>query len=69
MQAQLLNMDIFETIYYHALKTSSNLAAKEGPYLTYSGSPLSKVLDFRGFSNLNCKVKISFSMPKVFLVP
>ncbi|CAK8567834.1 unnamed protein product [Lathyrus sativus] len=40
--AQLLNMDIFETIYYHALKTSSNLAAKEGPYLTYSGSPLSK---------------------------
>lgn len=47
MQAQVLNMDIFEAIYYHALKTSSNLAAKDGPYVTYIGSPLSKVLDFR----------------------
>lgn len=43
MQAQQLNKDIFETIYYHALKTSSELAAKEGPYETYSGSPISKV--------------------------
>jgi len=43
MQAQQLNKDIFETIYYHALKTSSELAAKEGPYETYSGSPMSKV--------------------------
>ncbi|KAG5041250.1 hypothetical protein JHK85_013726 [Glycine max] len=42
MQAQQLNKDIFETIYYHALKTSSELAAKEGPYETYSGSPISK---------------------------
>ncbi|XP_058783271.1 ribonucleoside-diphosphate reductase large subunit-like [Vicia villosa] len=40
--AQVLNMDIFEAIYYHALKTSSNLAAKDGPYVTYIGSPLSK---------------------------
>lgn len=43
MQAQQLNKDIFETIYYHALKTSCELAAKEGPYETYSGSPVSKV--------------------------
>lgn len=43
MQAQQLNKDIFETIYYHALKTSCDLAEKEGPYETYSGSPLSKV--------------------------
>lgn len=42
MQAQQLNKDIFETIYYHALKTSCELAAKEGPYETYSGSPVSK---------------------------
>ncbi|THF97973.1 hypothetical protein TEA_008888 [Camellia sinensis var. sinensis] len=42
MQAQQLNKDIFETIYYHALKASSELAAKEGPYETYSGSPVSK---------------------------
>lgn len=41
-EAQQLNKDIFETIYYHALKTSCELAAKEGPYETYSGSPVSK---------------------------
>jgi len=39
-----LNKDIFETIYYHALKASAELAAKEGPYETYEGSPVSKVL-------------------------
>ena len=42
-QAQQLNRDIFETIYYHALKASAELAAKEGPYETYQGSPVSKV--------------------------
>jgi ribonucleoside-diphosphate reductase subunit M1 len=42
-QAQQLNKDIFETIYYHALKASAELAAKEGPYETYAGSPVSKV--------------------------
>jgi ribonucleoside-diphosphate reductase subunit M1 len=46
MQAQQLNKDIFETIYYHALKTSCELAAKEGPYETYIGSPVSKVIWF-----------------------
>ncbi|KAG0452366.1 hypothetical protein HPP92_025030 [Vanilla planifolia] len=40
--AQQLNKDIFETIYYHALKASSELAAKDGPYETYLGSPVSK---------------------------
>lgn len=43
IQAQQLNKEIFETIYYHALKASSELAAKEGPYETYHGSPVSKV--------------------------
>jgi len=42
-QAQQLNKDIFETIYYHSLKASAELAAKEGPYETYAGSPASKV--------------------------
>lgn len=42
-QAQQLNKDIFETIYYHSLKASAELAAKEGPYETYAGSPVSKV--------------------------
>ncbi|KAK3198483.1 hypothetical protein Dsin_021898 [Dipteronia sinensis] len=41
-EAQQLNKDIFETIYYHALKTSAEIAAKEGPYETYQGSPVSK---------------------------
>jgi len=50
MQAQQLNQEIFETIYYHALKTSCDLAAKEGPYETYSGSPLSKVYKLKCLS-------------------
>ncbi|KAL7193890.1 hypothetical protein ACSBR2_025516 [Camellia fascicularis] len=37
-----LNKDIFETIYYHALKASSAMAAKDGLYETYHGSPVSK---------------------------
>ncbi|KAH9717901.1 Ribonucleoside-diphosphate reductase [Citrus sinensis] len=41
-EAQQLNKDIFETIYYHALRTSSEIAAREGPYETYHGSPVSK---------------------------
>ncbi|KAG1334762.1 putative Ribonucleoside-diphosphate reductase large subunit [Cocos nucifera] len=41
-EAQQLNKDIFETIYYHALKASSEIAAKEGTYETYQGSPVSK---------------------------
>ncbi|KMZ56310.1 Ribonucleoside-diphosphate reductase [Zostera marina] len=40
--AQQLNKDIFETIYYHALKASSELASKEGTYESYQGSPVSK---------------------------
>ncbi|KAK8949175.1 Ribonucleoside-diphosphate reductase large subunit [Platanthera zijinensis] len=41
-EAQQLNKDIFETIYYHALDASSELASREGPYETYPGSPVSK---------------------------
>ncbi|KAG9129279.1 hypothetical protein Leryth_015664 [Lithospermum erythrorhizon] len=41
-EAQQLNKDIFETIYYHALKASSELSTEEGPYETYIGSPVSK---------------------------
>uniref|UniRef100_A0A6N2NGU1 Ribonucleoside-diphosphate reductase n=1 Tax=Salix viminalis TaxID=40686 RepID=A0A6N2NGU1_SALVM len=42
-EAKRLNKDIFETIYYHALKSSSELAAKDGPYESYRGSPVSKM--------------------------
>ena len=45
--ATKLNKDIFETIYYGALKESCDLAKIDGPYQTYVGSPISKgILQF-----------------------
>ncbi|CAI6005825.1 unnamed protein product [Closterium sp. NIES-64] len=41
-QARQLNRDIFETIYYHALRTSCQLAKEEGTYESYPGCPVSK---------------------------
>lgn len=41
-EAQLLNIQIFETIYYAALEASCELAAHYGTYETYAGSPVSK---------------------------
>ena len=41
-EARRLNKDIFETIYYSALNASCNLAAIDGCYPTYEGSPSSK---------------------------
>ncbi|XP_068600143.1 ribonucleoside-diphosphate reductase large subunit-like [Brachionichthys hirsutus] len=41
-EAQLLNIQIFETIYHAALEASCELAAEFGPYETYAGSPVSK---------------------------
>ncbi|CAI7747647.1 unnamed protein product [Closterium sp. NIES-54] len=43
-EANALNRDIFETIYFHALKASCDLAETHGKYLTYDGSPMSKGL-------------------------
>jgi ribonucleotide reductase alpha subunit len=40
--AQELNQRIFEHIYYAALEASADLAAEEGPYETFKGSPASK---------------------------
>jgi ribonucleotide reductase alpha subunit len=46
-EAIKLNKDIFETIYYGALKESCELAKIDGPYQTYAGSPVSKgILQF-----------------------
>jgi len=42
--AQKLNRDIFEAIYYGALRESCDLAKQYGPYETYSGCPVSKGL-------------------------
>lgn len=41
-EAAQLNKDIFEAIYYGAVTSSIELAAKDGPYETYQGSPASK---------------------------
>ena len=40
--AKEVNKRIFETIYYGALHASSDLAAIDGPYETYAGSPASQ---------------------------
>lgn len=41
-EAQQLNKDIFQVMYYHALVTSCELAKVEGPYDSYEGSPVSQ---------------------------
>ena len=41
-EARQLNREIFETIYFAAVTESNALAAKDGPYKTYKGSPISK---------------------------
>ncbi|EJD38904.1 ribonucleotide reductase alpha subunit [Auricularia subglabra TFB-10046 SS5] len=38
-EARKLNLQIFETIYHAALEASSELAARDGPYETWEGSP------------------------------
>lgn len=41
-KARLLNKEIFETIYYAALRASCDMAKIEGAYTTFVGSPLSE---------------------------
>ena len=41
-EAQKLNIQIFETLYYGALEASCKLAEEKGKYETYEGSPVSK---------------------------
>lgn len=41
-EAQRLNQQIFETIYYGALEASCALAKEHGPYETYAGCPVSR---------------------------
>jgi ribonucleoside-diphosphate reductase subunit M1 len=43
-EAKFLNLQIFETIYHAAVEASTELAAEEGPYSTYEGSPASQGL-------------------------
>lgn len=41
-QAKALNRQLFEHIYFNSLNASNKLAAEEGAYSTFKGSPLSK---------------------------
>jgi ribonucleoside-diphosphate reductase alpha chain len=41
-EARQMNKDIFETIYFAALKSSCDLAKVDGKYESYEGSPMSK---------------------------
>ena len=41
-EAQKLNQEIFETLYFAAVTASMELAKEEGPYSTYKGSPISE---------------------------
>lgn len=41
-EAKDLNKEIFETIYFAAMRASCDLAKEEGTYATYQGSPVSK---------------------------
>ncbi len=41
-EAQALNREIHETIYYAAMTASKDLAIKDGHYASYAGSPVSK---------------------------
>lgn len=41
-EAKQLNKEIFECIYYAGLRTSCDIAQKDGAYSSYEGSPLSK---------------------------
>lgn len=41
IEAHTLNREIFETIYFAALKASNELAKRDEPYESYIGSPLS----------------------------
>ena len=43
-EAQRLNEDIFEAIYFAALEESCTLAQQSGSYATYAGSPISQGL-------------------------
>ena len=46
-EAKQINKDIFETIYHGALEQSCEMAALEGPYETFEGSPASQgILQF-----------------------
>jgi len=54
-EARKLNLEIFDTIYYYAVLESNQLAIRDGPYSSFSGSPMSKGIfqhDMRGVNSI-----------------
>ena len=79
-EAQLLNKQIFETIYYGAMEASCEIAQKLGPYQTYEGSPVSKGIfqydmwnvkptDLHNWDDLKAKVKAHGVRNSLLLAP
>lgn len=51
-EAQRVNAEIFETIYFAAVESSMELAKEEGPYATFKGCPASEgILQFDMWKN------------------
>ena len=51
-EAQRVNAEIFETIYFAAVEASMEMAKEEGPYETFKGSPASQgILQFDMWKN------------------
>lgn len=79
-EAQKLNEQIFETIYYGALEASCELAEKYGTYETYEGCPVSKGIlqydmwnktpsDLWDWDSLKAKIKIHGVRNSLLLAP
>jgi ribonucleoside-diphosphate reductase alpha subunit len=79
-EAKAVNQRIFETIYYGALVKSADLAATDGPYETYAGSPASQGLlqydlwsvtpsDHLDWSALKAKIATSGLRNSLLLAP
>lgn len=64
-EAQKLNIQIFETIYYSALEASCEIAQEKGYYCTYEGSPVSKGVSFHLY-NLYYQKMIIYSDKEIF---
>lgn len=52
-EATDINIKIHETIYFGALEASCELAAKKGPYETYSNCPASKGVSWLKLNIIN----------------
>lgn len=79
-EAQLLNEQIFETLYHGAVEASCEMSEKKGPYSTFAGSPASegslqfdlwakKALFFNDWDQLKQRVKRSGLRNSLLVAP